>query len=44
MIIQVSINQADYEQLQKKANDNRLSISATARMCIVEVLKKEGEV
>jgi len=41
--IQVSLDQSDYDQLQTKANDCRLSTSATARMLIVDGLKKKGE-
>lgn len=43
MIIQVSLNQNDYNQIKSNADEMRLKVATLARMLIVDGLKKKAE-
>lgn len=43
MIIQVSLNEIDYNQIKSKSDEKRLKIATLARMLIVDGLKNNGE-
>jgi len=43
MVIQVSLNEIDYNQLKSEADEKRLKVATLARMLIVDGLKKKCE-